>query len=92
VSASEKTVTAVAHGQVQGVFFRDSCRQRANELHIRGWVRNRPDGAVEALFCGPAADVDAMVDWIRSGPAHAQVSRIETFDTNDPGIAGFEVR
>jgi acylphosphatase len=92
VPASEKTVTAVAHGQVQGVFFRDSCRQQADQLHVRGWVRNRRDGAVEALFSGRAADVDAMLDWTHTGPPHAQVSRVDVFDADDPGIMGFEVR
>jgi acylphosphatase len=66
-------VRVVVTGRVQGVFFRDSCREHARAEGVGGWVRNRGDGAVEAEFEGPRAAVDRMVAWCRSGPARARV-------------------
>lgn len=89
--SSHKTVTVVVHGRVQGVFFRDSCRRRAHQLNVRGWVRNRPDKAVEALFSGRVEDVDAMITWTHTGPPHAQVSQVQVTDAEEPDVTGFEV-
>ena len=55
-------------GQVQGVFFRDSTRQKAEELGLAGWVKNLPDGRVEAVFEGPAEKVREMIRWCEEGP------------------------
>ena len=67
----------VAHGRVQGVFFRDTCRRQALAYSVSGWVANREDGAVEAVFEGEPYAVKAMVDWARRGSVHATViSRI----------------
>ena len=80
-------------GQVQGVFFRDSTREMAELLGLAGWVRNLPDGRVEALFEGPSEDVREMVRWCREGPSHAEVEEIETeFDASRGDLTGFEVR
>ena len=65
------------HGRVQGVWFRESMRVEAERLNVTGWVRNTPDGAVEAVIQGPAGAVDAMIEWARSGPPLAQVDRVE---------------
>jgi acylphosphatase len=62
---------------VQGVFYRDSMRQEANRLGVTGWVRNRPDGTVEAMVQGGADSVDAIVAWANRGPLHARVTRVD---------------
>ena len=82
----------VAHGRVQGVFFRDTMRRRASERGAAGWVRNRPDGAVEAVFEGPADAVDALVRFAHEGPRGAEVEAVEVSEENPEGLAGFEVR
>jgi acylphosphatase len=74
---SDKRVLVVIHGRVQGVGFRASCQQQASGLGLTGWVRNRWDGAVEALLEGPAEAVDAMVRWCRRGPPAAEVASVE---------------
>ena len=82
----------VVHGRVQGVFFRDSTRSRAGELGVAGWVRNRADGAVEAVFEGPPDAVAAMVDWSRQGPRSANVAKVEVNLESPEGLSRFEVR
>jgi acylphosphatase len=67
----------VAHGRVQGVWFRESMRLEAEALGITGWVRNRADGTVEAVVQGSAAAVEAMTRWARRGPEQAQVTNLE---------------
>ena len=67
----------VVRGRVQGVGFRYSMIARARSLGVGGWVRNRPDGSVEAVFEGPAERVQSMVDWCRRGPSGAQVDSVE---------------
>jgi len=82
----------VAHGYVQGVFYRDTTRREAQRRGIAGWVCNRPDGAVEAVFEGEPEAVAAMVDWCERGPRGAEVERIETSDEEPEGLSGFDVR
>jgi len=67
----------IVHGRVQGVFYRDWTARNARELGLAGWVRNRPDGTVEALLQGEEAGVRRMVELMRSGPPRAQVERID---------------
>jgi acylphosphatase len=64
-------------GRVQGVWFRGWTRQEARRLGLAGWVRNMPDGSVEALFTGPGAAVDTMLVLCRQGPPHARVDGVE---------------
>jgi len=66
------------YGRVQGVFFRESMRQRAMELGITGWVRNRSDGSVEAVVQGSPQNVEEILAWARRGPERARVERVET--------------
>jgi acylphosphatase len=82
----------VVSGQVQGVFFRDTCRREATRHGVTGWVRNCPDGTVEAVFEGPEDAVAAMVAWARRGPAQAVVDDVQTFDETPEGSTGFAVR
>ena len=82
----------VVHGRVQGVFFRDSARQRAQAAGVVGWVANRPDGTVEAVFEGEAEAVEALVAWMAEGPRGAQVERTEVSEEEPDGLAGFDVR
>ena len=65
-------------GRVQGVFFRANTQQQARLLALTGWVRNLPDGRVEAVFEGNGTDADAMRDWCRVGTAPARVDHLET--------------
>ena len=82
----------VVRGRVQGVFFRDSVRERAQSRGVSGWVRNRSDGAVEAVLEGAADDVDALVRFCREGPSSADVDDVEATAEPPEGLAGFEVR
>lgn len=82
----------VVHGRVQGVFFRDSARRLARQLGVAGWIRNRPDGAVEAVFEGPADAVDRMTDWVRQGPRGARVDELEIVDEPPAGDMDFRVQ
>jgi acylphosphatase len=81
-------------GQVQGVWFRESTRRVAESLGLSGWVRNLPDGRVEAVFEGEQAQVERAVDFVRQGPPRARVLAVEVRDepVAEGGAAGFEVR
>ena len=81
----------VVSGRVQGVFFRDTCQRRAAEAGVAGWVRNRGDGRVEAVFEGTADAVDELVSWCRIGPPRAAVERVEVHDEPPQGERGFRV-
>jgi acylphosphatase len=78
-------------GRVQGVWFRETCRRQADTLGIAGWVRNRPDGRVEAVFEGSTTAVASMVAWCRSGPPRAEVTEVEIVDEPVAGDRGFVV-
>ena len=82
----------VAHGRVQGVFFRDSTRQRAEAADVAGWVANQPDGTVEAVFEGEPDAVEKLVSWMHEGPRGAEVDRVEVDEEEPEGLSGFEVR
>ncbi len=82
----------VVHGNVQGVFFRDSCRREARSRGVAGWVTNRPDGAVEAVFEGEPDAVDALVDWCAQGPRGADVASVDDSTEEPEGLSGFDVR
>jgi acylphosphatase len=82
----------VVHGLVQGVFFRDSTRRAASRRGVAGWVRNRPDGAVEAVFEGDPAAVSEMVAFCERGPRGAEVVDVETSEEPVEGLSGFAVR
>ena len=82
----------VVHGSVQGVFFRDTTRRKAQSRGVRGWVRNCPDGSVEAQFEGDPEAVEAMVAFAGEGPRGAQVERVDVSDAQPEGPDGFRIR
>ena len=85
-------VRVIVHGIVQGVWFRESCRRRVEEVgDVTGWVRNRDDGTVEAVFEGPAQPVSVMVAWCRIGPIRAEVTGIDVTEEAPEGLHGFRV-
>jgi acylphosphatase len=71
------TKRLVIHGRVQGVYFRDSMRQQARQLGVTGWVRNRPDGTVEATVQGEPEAVTTIIEWARQGPTTAKVTEVK---------------
>jgi acylphosphatase len=83
---------AIIYGRVQGVFFRDTTRRQAAARGIAGWVQNRDDGTVEAVFEGGREAVEAMVAFCRQGPPGAHVDRVEVSEEAPEGLSGFEVR
>jgi acylphosphatase len=82
----------VIHGHVQGVFFRDTTRRRAAERGIAGWVRNNPDGTVEAAFEGEPEAVESLVRFARDGPRGALVERVDVIEEEPEGLSDFGVR
>jgi acylphosphatase len=79
-------------GRVQGVFFRDSCQRLAQENDVTGWVRNLPDGSVEAVFEGAPDKVSRLVEWTRHGPRHARVETIRVHPEPPEGLPTFRIR
>jgi acylphosphatase len=82
----------VVDGQVQGVFFRDTCRRMATATGVGGWVRNRADGRVEAFFEGDRAGVARMVAWCRQGPPGAGVTAVDVAEETPVGETRFRIR
>jgi acylphosphatase len=82
----------VVHGRVQGVFFRDSTQRLAQRHGVAGWVANRRDGAVEAVFEGEADSVERLVAFCRAGPRGAQVDSVDVTAEEPEDLVGFVVR
>ncbi len=87
-----KAVRAVIRGRVQGVFFRGWTHDQASRLGLAGWVRNRRDGSVEALFAGPTVTVNEMLRLCRQGPPAAIVDAVEAHPAEPPAEPGFRTR
>lgn len=86
-------VRVVVHGRVQGVGFRYHTLREALASGLSGWVRNQPDGSVEAVFEGDEAQVWRMLEWCRSGPRFAHVANVdEHWEYGDPQYTGFVIR
>lgn len=79
-------------GRVQDVFFRDSCQQAAQQHEVAGWVANRGDGSVEAVFEGNEDAVREMIEWVRRGPSRADVTDVDVTDEQPEGLGDFSVR
>ncbi|TMJ95544.1 MAG: acylphosphatase [Actinobacteria bacterium] len=82
----------VVHGWVQGVFFRDTVRRIAAQRSVAGWVRNNPDGTVEAVLEGRPEAVEHVTDFLRKGPRDAEVERVEVLEEQPQGLSGFIIR
>lgn len=80
------------HGRVQGVFFRAWTADQARELGVAGWVRNCPDGSVEAHLTGDEQAVAQMVERLRDGPPHAIIDRLDVEDALPESGDGFSIR
>ena len=89
--ADMRCVRVRISGRVQGVFFRASCARLADELGLSGWVRNRPDGDLEAVFQGPGSAVEDMVAWCREGPPHARVDAVDVRAEEPVSRTGFRI-
>ncbi|HWQ24297.1 MAG TPA: acylphosphatase [Gaiellaceae bacterium] len=81
----------VAHGHVQGVYFRDTLRRHALAAGVAGWARNNRDGTVEAVFEGAPDAVARLVDLCRTGPRGARVDRIDVIEESPEGLSGFRI-
>jgi acylphosphatase len=82
----------VVQGRVQGVFFRDSVRERARAHGVAGWIRNRSDGTVEAVLEGRPDHVERVVRFCKIGPRQASVAQIDVSQEEPEGLSGFEIR
>ena len=82
----------VVRGRVQGVFFRDTARRRAESAGVAGWVTNRTDGAVEAAFEGEPAAVEQLIEFCRRGPGRAEVDSVDVTEEEPEGLPGFRIR
>nr|WP_029014726.1 acylphosphatase [Niveispirillum irakense] len=87
-----RAVTVRITGKVQGVWYRGWTVEQARRRGLDGWVRNLSDGSVEAVFAGPAPDVDAMLDACWQGPPSAMVINVKVLETEDTGVTGFDQR
>lgn len=81
----------VVLGLVQGVYFRDTIRRRAQSKGVAGWVRNNPDGSVETVFEGDDEAVEALVTLCHEGPRGARVDAVEVTDEPPEGLSGFAI-
>ena len=81
----------IIHGRVQGVFFRDTLRRRAESRGVAGWVCNRGNGTVEAVLEGREADIDALLGFCRQGPARAEVEHVDIRTEAPEGLVGFKI-
>ncbi len=90
--AAIRSVHVRISGRVQGVGFRAWTERRAASLGLSGWVRNTADAQVEALFCGEAHAVDAMLAACRKGPRFAEVKAVELLGEAEPAIGPFTIR
>jgi acylphosphatase len=85
-------VRVTISGDVQGVFFRDTCARQARAAGVAGWVRNRADGRVEAWFEGSPEAVEKLVGWCRQGPPHADVSGVDVERDSPAGLESFRIQ
>ena len=81
----------IIHGHVQGVFFRDTMRRRAEARGVTGWVTNRGDGTVEAALEGREADIEALLGFCRQGPSGAEVDRVDVRSEEPEGLTDFKI-
>ena len=78
-----KTIRVTIEGTVQNVFFREYTRRKAEELNLRGWVRNVPDGSVESVITGDNESLETMVSWFHQGSPHSKVRQVTVEESSD---------
>jgi len=89
----KSNVHVIISGRVQGVWFRASTKQKAEQLGLKGWVRNAPDGKVEAIFEGDENQINEMIKWCHRGPPLSKVTNVEVKKQNlTNGFEGFSIR
>ncbi|MFZ0973178.1 MAG: acylphosphatase [Solirubrobacteraceae bacterium] len=92
VAAQRIRRRVIVRGRVQGVFFRDSVRERARAHGVSGWICNRSDGTVEAVLEGRSDHVERVVRFCKIGPRQASVAQIDVTEEQPEGLSGFEIR
>jgi DNA ligase D-like protein (predicted 3'-phosphoesterase) len=92
MTPDQRALRVTIHGQVQGIGFRDATTRHAQQLGVLGWVRNSPDGTVQAHIEGPPAAVDELLAFLRAGPPQAQITTVDTEPTAPEGHEQFAVR
>lgn len=86
-------VKVLVYGLVQGVFFRQSTKEEAEKLKLKGWVKNREDGGVEAIFEGEREKIEKMLEWMKKGPPLARVEKVNVFWEEFKGeFKNFEIK
>ncbi|HLS48789.1 MAG TPA: acylphosphatase [Actinomycetaceae bacterium] len=83
---------AILYGEVQGVGMRMSCAREARARGVNGWIRNAPDGTVEAELEGDRSAVDGLLTWLYAGPPAARVLSVDVTELATQGEVGFDVR
>ncbi|MBI4245442.1 MAG: acylphosphatase [Planctomycetes bacterium] len=86
-----RRVRIIVTGRVQGVFYRATCAHMARKNHVNGWVKNNPDGRVEAVFEGTKKDVEFMIKWAQKGPEYAIIQNIQILEENPQKIKDFVI-
>lgn len=89
---ADKRLHVVVHGKVQGIYFRAYAQAEGNRLELKGWVKNRADGAVEVAFEGEAEKVDQMLAWLKQGSPGSQVTKVDVNEERPVGEAQFNIR
>ena len=89
---NQRRVHVIVRGRVQGVFFREYTRRRAEALGLNGWVRNLPDRTVEAVVEGEAGSVEAMLAWLHTGSPQSTVTAVESMEEAARDEQGFVIR
>ena len=87
-----KAINVHIRGHVQGVFYRSKARELAQDLELRGWIKNEIDGSVRAHLQGDPQTIDKWLQWAQSGPELANVSQIETSEADFEKLSSFEIR
>ena len=87
-----ETVHLLISGKVQGVFFRDSSKKIAQRLNITGWIKNRQDDKVEAMISGEEKNLNAFIDWCKSGPERAKVEEVIVSTKEKTYFEKFEIK
>ena len=87
----KKAVRVYIFGTVQGIFFRNFIKESADKLDVRGYVRNKEDGSVEAWFEGNSGDVDKIVELCKAGPDHAVIKRLDIVDETFQDMKDFKI-